>query len=95
MHIKLIKNGNGSFSLLKEDLKEIENYSFENTIDFKQLMSFLIEKELTEKIELVKDLVADNLDDQEKKLISLIETIVQMYNDRVDAFNKPEESESN
>lgn len=95
MQIKLIKNENGSFSLLKEDSIEIENYSFESTIDFNKLMSFLIEKELTERIELVKEVAETNLEEQEKKLVSLIDSIIKMYNDRVDIFNKPEEAENN
>lgn len=87
MQITIIKKDNGSFSLVKENLEEIENYSFESTIDFHKLMSALIELELTEKVVLASDFVVDDLGEQEKKLVSLITNIIEMYNERVDSLN--------
>ena len=93
MKIKIVKNENGSFSLNREDASEIENYSFETTIDFHLLMSELIKNELSEKVELASEINKNELDEQEKKLTILIEEIIRLYNEKCDALMKASDSE--
>lgn len=87
MKISLVKNADSTFSLLKEDGVELEKYSFDVTIDFKALMTFLIRNELADKITIAKEFETDSLTEQEVKLISLIEEIIKTYNQKVDELN--------
>lgn len=63
----------------------IEYYKLSETIDFNKLISYLLTKELKEKINLIVGDFQKN--EQENVLIGLINDIVNDYNNKVDDFD--------
>lgn len=80
-----IKRNDEMIQLL-DDNNVIESYSFEEVINFKALSEYLLKKNLSEKVEL--DIKIDYPKTDESNLISIIERIIESYNERVAEFNK-------
>lgn len=83
MEIEIIKSND--VIQLQKDGKNIESYDLTKSIDFHDLMSFLISDELNNKIELINK--NNDLNDQETSLCTLIEQIIKDYNSKIDDFN--------
>lgn len=77
---------NGEMIQLLDDNNVIENYSFEEVINFKALSEYLLKKNLSEKVEL--DMKIEGPKTDESNLISIIEKIIDSYNERVAEFDK-------
>jgi len=74
----------------------VETYTFSSDIDFKQLINFLISKNLQEKYTIDKEF--DDKTPEEEGLISLIKDILSDYNKKVDdyeTFLKNEQKKDN
>lgn len=72
--------------VLKEQEKIVEKYNFEKEINFEKLTKTLLNKNLSETINL-----EDNIKDKEEKeenLIKLIKSIIDDYNHKVEEYNK-------
>ncbi len=72
--------------VLKEQEKIVEKYNFEKEINFEKLTKTLLNKNLSETINL-----EDNIKDKEEKeenLIKLIKSIIDDYNNKVEEYNK-------
>lgn len=74
----------------------VETYTFSSDIDFKQLINFLISKNLQEKYTIDKEF--DDKTPEEEGLTSLIKDILSDYNKKVDdyeTFLKNEQKKDN
>lgn len=80
-----IKRMNNNISLYNENLL-IEEYKLTEAIDFRSLMNFLIKDELSNKYKLICDEDL-NLNEEEHGLISIIKTIIEEYNMKIDEFD--------
>ena len=72
--------------VLKENDSIIEKYNFEKEINFQELVNFLLNKNLSEKI-----IITDNInkkDEKEENLIKLITGIIEDYNNKVEDYNQ-------
>ena len=72
--------------VLKANDSIIEKYNFEKEINFQELVNFLLNKNLSEKI-----IITDNIDKKEEKeenLIKLITGIIEDYNNKVEDYNQ-------
>lgn len=82
MEIKIVKEEN-SISIKNIDAN-IETYNFVNGINFSELVKFLLNKNLAEKVE-IKDMI-DEKNEAEINLIKIINEIVNEYNSKVDEY---------
>ena len=67
---------------LKDGIKIIEMYNFAEEINFKKLVEYLLELNLSKKVEVI-DNVKDATNDEEN-LIGLINKIIHLYNSKID-----------
>ena len=72
--------------VLKENDSLIEKYNFEKEINFQELVNFLLNKNLSEKIIITDNI--DKKDEKEENLIKLITGIIEDYNNKVDDYNQ-------
>jgi|GEM_PF-5204548 hypothetical protein len=72
--------------VLKENDSIIEKYNFEKEINFQELVNFLLNKNLSEKIIITDNI--DKKDEKEENLIKLITGIIEDYNNKVDDYNQ-------
>lgn len=72
--------------VLKENDSIIEKYNFEKEINFQELVNFLLNKNLSEKIIITDNI--DKKDEKEENLIKLIIGIIEDYNNKVDDYNQ-------
>lgn len=72
--------------ILKENDSIIEKYNFEKEINFQELINFLLNKNLSEKIIITDNI--DKKDEKEENLIKLITGIIEDYNNKVDDYNQ-------
>ena len=72
--------------VLKENDNKIEKYNFEKEINFQELVNFLLNKNLSEKIIITDNI--DKKDEKEENLINLITGIIEDYNNKVDDYNQ-------
>ena len=72
--------------ILKDDDKIIEKYDLNEEINFKGLMTFLLEKNLSSRVD-TQDKTTDKTD-AEENLIKLIQSVINDYNEKVEEFNK-------
>ena len=72
--------------VLKENDSIIEKYNFEKEINFQELVNFLLNKNLSEKIIITENI--DKKDEKEENLIKLITGIIEDYNNKVDDYNQ-------
>lgn len=92
--MEIIKD-NDKISLYNNE-ELVETYTFSSDIDFKQLINFLISKNLQEKYTIDKEF--DDKTPEEEGLISLIKDILSDYNKKVDdykTFLKNEQKKDN
>lgn len=82
MEIKIVKEEN-SISIKNIDAN-IETYNFVNEISFSELVKFLLNKNLAEKVE-IKDMI-DEKNEAEINSIKIINEIVNEYNSKVDEY---------
>lgn len=64
----------------------IERYSLNSEINFKELINYLLKFNLSQKFKL--DNKIDDINDAEKNLVKLIESIINDYNEKVDELIK-------
>lgn len=72
--------------VLKENDSIIEKYNFEKEINFQELVNFLLNKNLSEKIIITDNI--DKKDEKEENMIKLITGIIEDYNNKVDDYNQ-------
>ena len=72
--------------VLKENDSIIEKYNFEKEINLQELVNFLLNKNLSEKIIITDNI--DKKDEKEENLIKLITGIIEDYNNKVDDYNQ-------
>lgn len=72
--------------VLKANDSIIEKYNFEKEINFQELVNFLLNKNLSEKIIITDNI--DKKDEKEENLIKLITGIIEDYNNKVDDYNQ-------
>lgn len=72
--------------ILKEKDIIIEEYKFDEEINFDGLMKYLLSKNLKEKIEFNPDLTMFN--ETDTNLINIIIYVISEYNKNVEEFNK-------
>lgn len=72
--------------VLKENDSIIEKYNFEKEINFQELVNFLLNKNLSEKIIITDNI--DKKDEKEENLIKLITGVIEDYNNKVDDYNQ-------
>ena len=72
--------------VLKENDSIIEKYNFEKEINFQELVNFLLNKNLSEKIIITDNI--DKKDEKEENLIKLITGIIEDYNNKVEDYNQ-------
>ena len=70
---------------LKDDNEVIEEYDFQDTINFEKLIKKLLSENLKQKYEIENKL--HDMTDEEENLVQLITEIINDYNDKVDEFN--------
>lgn len=70
---------------LKDDNELIEEYDFQDTINFEKLIKKLLSENLKQKYEIENKL--HDMTDEEENLVQLITEIINDYNDKVDEFN--------
>ena len=70
---------------LKDDNGLIEEYDFQDTINFEKLIKKLLSENLKQKYEIENKL--HDMTDEEENLVQLITEIINDYNDKVDEFN--------
>ena len=63
-----------------------EKYNFEKEINFQELVNFLLNKNLSEKIIITDNI--DKKDEKEENLIKLITGIIEDYNNKVEDYNQ-------
>lgn len=71
---------------LKDDNELIEEYDFQDTINFEKLIKKLLSENLKQKYEIENKL--HDMTDEEENLVQLITEIINDYNDKVDEFNE-------
>ena len=67
-------------------IDRIEKYNFEKEINFQELVNFLLNKNLSEKIIITDNI--DKKDEKEENLIKLITGIIEDYNNKVGDYNQ-------
>lgn len=72
--------------VLKANDSIIEKYNFEKEINFQELVNFLLNKNLSEKIIITDNI--DKKDEKEENLIKLITGIIEDYNNKVEDYNQ-------
>lgn len=72
--------------IIIKDTKEIESYDFNSEINFKKLISYLLKKNLSVKINLENKI--EEPSEAEENLIELINKIINDYNSKVDELEK-------
>ncbi len=72
--------------VLKANDSIIEKYNFEKEINFQELVNFLLNKNLSEKIIITDNI--DRKDEKEENLIKLITGIIEDYNNKVEDYNQ-------
>lgn len=72
--------------VLKESKTTIEEYSLNSEINFKKLISYLLNLNLSKKIT-VDNRIKD-MSNTEENLVKLINKIIDDYNDKVDELDK-------
>lgn len=72
--------------VLKANDSIIEKYNFEKEINFQELVNFLLNKNLSEKIIITDNI--DKKDEKEENLIKLITGIIDDYNNKVEDYNQ-------
>lgn len=72
--------------ILKNTDQTIEEYSFKENIDLKELIEFLLNANLSSKFELEDKL--NEKSNEEENLVSFIKSLINDYNDKVDEYNK-------
>lgn len=72
--------------VLKANDSIIEKYNFEKEINFQELVNFLLNKNLSEKIIITDNI--DKKDEKEENLIKLITGIIEDYNNKVGDYNQ-------
>lgn len=78
-----IKKDKDIICIYNENNELIEEYSLERSITFEKLMGKLLSLNMSEKINLITE-KGNSFNEDEQKLLKLIETIVIEYNQRVD-----------
>ncbi|WP_302999250.1 hypothetical protein [Thomasclavelia spiroformis] len=82
--MEIVKNNN--ILILKENNITIEEYDFNNEINFSKLMEYLLEKNLKDKVHFDPNL--DEFEEVDINLIGIIRDVIYDYNNKVDEFNK-------
>lgn len=72
--------------ILKNTDQTVEEYSFKENIDLKELIEFLLKANLSSKYELEDKL--NEKSTEEENLVSFIKSLINDYNDKVDEYNK-------
>ena len=72
--------------VLKANDSIIEKYNFEKEINFQELVNFLLNKNLSEKIIITDNI--DRKDEKEENLIKLITGIIEDYNNKVEDYHQ-------
>lgn len=76
---------NGKKIQIKENNNVIEEYDFQDTINFEKLIKKLLSNNLKQKYE-IKSQIQD-MTEEEKNLVQLITQIINDYNDKVAEFS--------
>ena len=82
----MIIDRNENDIVLKANDSIIEKYNFEKEINFQELVNFLLNKNLSEKIIITDNI--DKKDEKEENLIKLITGIIEDYNNKVEDYNQ-------
>lgn len=90
--MEIIKQNNSLILKLKNG-KKIEEYSFNEEVNFKKLLDFLLSQSLDEEYSSVSDEIED-IFDNEKTLIKLINDILTDYNVKVQDFKEFKENKA-
>lgn len=83
---------NNEFICIMDNVEVIEKYSFNEEINFKKLIEYLLSLNLSKVIN-YEDKVEEKTDEEEN-LIKLIVKILDDYNNKVEEFNKFKEEYS-
>ena len=78
----IIKKKETSLFIVDENEQKIETYSFEQEINFKNLTSFLLKQNLSEKMEFIDSIKSKS--EAEENLINIIKNIIINYNKKVE-----------
>lgn len=70
---------------LKDDSDLIEEYDFQDTINFEKLIKKLLSNNLKQKY-IIENKI-EGMSDEEENLVQLITEIINDYNDKVDEYN--------
>lgn len=70
---------------LKDGSEVIEEYDFQDTINFEKLVKKLLSNNLKQQYEIANKI--QNMNDEEENLVQLITEIIKDYNDKVAAYN--------
>lgn len=87
MKIITIDKVNNDIVIYEEKDNYIESYSLEKTITFENLVKFLLNLNLEMKVTINEKCELPSLSSPEKELISIINNIVDDYNQKVEEFN--------
>ena len=70
---------------LKDGSEVIEEYDFQDTINFEKLVKKLLSNNLKQQYEIANKI--QNMNDEEENLVQLITEIIKDYNAKVAAYN--------